>query len=152
MGKILISTEGINKILKKYTEEKAICEYIWNGFDAEATNVRIDIFENNIHGTDKIEIRDDGIGINYERLNKKFAPFYQSEKYYDTKIRKSKIHGKNGIGRLTFSCFASDATWETTYEENDERFSYEIHINKNSLELYNESKKRKSVEETGTKI
>lgn len=152
MGKILISTQGINKILKKYTVEKAICEYIWNGFDAEANIVKINILENNIKGTQKIEIIDDGTGINYENLNKKFEPFYQSEKSSDDKVKTSKVHGRNGIGRLTFSCFANDAEWETTYSIDNNNFSYTIKINKNTLEEYEESPKIISTNKTGTKV
>lgn len=41
MGKIQITTKGISKFLKAYTEEKAISEYIWNGFDAEADIINV---------------------------------------------------------------------------------------------------------------
>ena len=41
MGKVQITTKGISKFLKSYTEEKSISEYVWNGFDAEADNVEI---------------------------------------------------------------------------------------------------------------
>lgn len=34
-----ITTKGIQKVLKKYTPERAIAEYVWNGFDADASNV-----------------------------------------------------------------------------------------------------------------
>ena len=29
-----ITSAGIRKILNKYTPERAIAEYVWNGFDA----------------------------------------------------------------------------------------------------------------------
>lgn len=152
MGKILISTQGINKILKKYTTEKALCEYIWNGFDAEANKIQINILENEIKGIGKIEVIDNGTGINYELLDKKFEPFYQSEKSNDEKIKTSRIHGKNGIGRLTFSCFANDAKWETIYNENNTNYAYSIKINKNSLEEYEEFPKKITNNKTGTKV
>ena len=41
MGKVQITTKGISKFLKAYTEEKSISEYIWNGFDAEADAINI---------------------------------------------------------------------------------------------------------------
>ena len=31
-----ITSAGIRKILNKYTPERAIAEYVWNGFDAKA--------------------------------------------------------------------------------------------------------------------
>ena len=37
-----ITSAGIRKILNKYTPERAIAEYVWNGFDAKATVVNID--------------------------------------------------------------------------------------------------------------
>lgn len=37
-----ITSTGIRKILNKYTPERAISEYIWNGFDAKATVIKID--------------------------------------------------------------------------------------------------------------
>lgn len=40
-----ITSAGIRKILNKYTPERAIAEYVWNGFDAKATIINID-FEN----------------------------------------------------------------------------------------------------------
>ena len=36
-----ITSAGIRKILNKYTPERAIAEYVWNGFDAKATVVNI---------------------------------------------------------------------------------------------------------------
>lgn len=36
-----ITSRGIKRILKKYKPERAIAEYIWNGFDAHASEIRI---------------------------------------------------------------------------------------------------------------
>ena len=37
MAKVQISNQGIKKALKKIGIEEAVAEYIWNGFDAQAT-------------------------------------------------------------------------------------------------------------------
>ena len=48
MKSVLITPEGIQKNLKNVKPLDAICEYIWNGFDAEATVVKIKLHENGL--------------------------------------------------------------------------------------------------------
>lgn len=36
-----ITSKGIRIVLNKYTPQRAIAEYIWNGFDAHANEVRV---------------------------------------------------------------------------------------------------------------
>lgn len=152
MGKVQITTKGISKFLKAYTEEKSISEYIWNGFDAEADTINVVTTSNSMGKIDKVEIIDNGTGIEFEKLSSKFVPFYQSEKNTDSSVKMSKIHGKNGLGRLTFFCFANNAKWETVYNKENERIKYEININCNALEDYQTQNKKVTDEKTGTKV
>ena len=75
MGKVQITTKGISKFLKSYTEEKSISEYVWNGFDAEASIIDIITTFNNVGKIEKVEIIDNGSGIEFEKLSSKFVPF-----------------------------------------------------------------------------
>ena len=75
-----ITTKGIQKVLNKYTPERAIAEYVWNGFDADASNVDISFSENELKTIDKIIIKDNGIGIDSSKLNEKFKKFLESSK------------------------------------------------------------------------
>lgn len=77
-----ITSHSIQKILNRYTPEKSIAEYIWNGFDASAIEVSITIkYSNNDFGhADEISISDDGEGICFELLDEKFKVFYDSVK------------------------------------------------------------------------
>lgn len=152
MGKVQITTKGIAKFLKAYTEEKSISEYIWNGFDAEATCIEVITKSNNIGKIEKVEIKDNGTGIEYEKLSGKFMPFYQSEKGIDNNIKSSKVHGKNGLGRLTFFCFANNAKWETVYKKDNKNIKYEININGSELENYQTTNIDKTEESIGTKV
>ena len=43
---VQITSKGIKNSLKKYTSLKSICEYVWNGFDAKATQVIVEASEN----------------------------------------------------------------------------------------------------------
>lgn len=152
MGKVQITTKGIAKFLKAYKEEKSISEYIWNGFDAEATCIEVITKSNNIGKIEKVEIKDNGTGIEYEKLSGKFMPFYQSEKGIDNNIKSSKVHGKNGLGRLTFFCFANNAKWETVYKKDNKNIKYEININGSELENYQTTNIDKTEESIGTKV
>lgn len=81
MNDIKITSQGIEKTIKKYNMLDSICEYIWNGFDAQATLIFIKIDVDNVFQKIlKIEIEDNGTGINYETLQNTFSPFLSSEK------------------------------------------------------------------------
>ena len=158
MKKVSITTEGIQKNLKKFKPMDALCEYIWNGFDAQATTIRIGLKANLLGLINMISIKDNGTGIVYEELNDRFSLFNDSEKFYSINMPNHSIpHGKQGIGRLTFFAFAQEARWNTVYRNKEDGRSYEyyIAIKKDSLNQFddNNGKKPKLVEtETGTEV
>ena len=67
-GVAQITDEGIKKHFKSTEPYKAIFEYVWNGFDAKATNVNINIIRNELGGLESISIMDDGDGIDLENM------------------------------------------------------------------------------------
>ncbi|MDD9268920.1 ATP-binding protein [Paenibacillus sp. GCM10023248] len=155
MGKIQISSKGIEKTLRKFDYLQAISEYIWNGFDAQATEVDITLHPNVLGGIDYIVIADNGYGIDRRELERKFTPFYESEKGIDPERRTrttSAMHGKNGIGRLTFHRFATDAIWRTTYEDGFLKNTYTIHIAGNRLDIYQVTQAELTDDDPGTTV
>ena len=64
-NEVILTSKSIQHILKGYNPEKAISEYIWNGFDANATEVDINIkYANEKFGlADSIEIVDDDSAV-----------------------------------------------------------------------------------------
>ena len=70
-----ITSAGIRKILNKYTPERAIAEYVWNGFDAKATVVNIDFEIDNSREFDisKLEKVLTVINDNFADLNIKLS-------------------------------------------------------------------------------
>ena len=80
MGRIAITTGGVKQSLSNYNGLKSICEYIWNGFDAKANKIEITTIRNELDNISEISIKDNGTGIPKKQLNKKFKPFYESEK------------------------------------------------------------------------
>lgn len=138
MPKIQITAKGIRAALKKYLPYQSLCEYIWNGFDAQATEIKINYTSDELGNIDSITISDNGYGIPHAKLQEKFEPLFESKKALENKLKKnqSAIHGKNGIGRLTFFTFARNASWKTVFCENEENFSYEIYTNAENINLY----------------
>lgn len=136
--KIELGSEGIRRVLRKYKPEEAIAEYVWNGYDATATCVNINILQNSIGGIEEINISDNGYGIPFSQLNTKFKPFFESNKIIvrNSESNSSSYHGKNGVGRLTFFTFAGQAEWETIYEKEDKKYKYTIHIDGDGLNDY----------------
>lgn len=133
-----ITSNGIQKVLKNYKEKQAIAEYLWNGFDAGANQVELNYKANALGFIEQLEIADNGYGISYKSLKVKFNPFYESEKALQLPEHRSRsaMHGKNGVGRLTFFTFASDARWQTTFLDNDVLKSAVITIAAEALNNY----------------
>lgn len=133
-----ITSGGIQKVLRNYTEKQALAEYIWNGFDASADTVEINYTANELGFMDRLEIYDNGYGINFKNLKIKFDPFYESEKALQLAVNRNRsvMHGKNGVGRLTFFKFANDAEWQTTFLHNNELKSGRIRIGVSALNNY----------------
>ena len=155
MGRIAITTGGIKQSLSNYNALKSICEYIWNGFDAGANRIELVTSNNDLNGIYEISIKDNGTGIAKKQLNKKFKPFYESEKaeQLSERTRITGVHWKNGVGRLTFFCFAQYAEWNTVYKEDEKFKNYSIIVNANNLENYKETDEKLIEEkETGTTV
>ncbi len=156
MQSVLITPEGIQKNLKSVKPLDAICEYIWNGFDAGASEVRVDLHENDFGIINMVSVADNGAGISYEELKWKFQPFNDSKKATgDNWMNHTLQHGKKGIGRLTFFAFAQNARWETVYSKNNKNYCYYIEMHKESLNQFDDNGGEKPKETnypTGTKV
>ena len=164
MAKTRFDTKGIKSALSKlqFTENnfyKSITEFIWNGFDAKASVVELsyEIYQTNTDGKFReLVIKDNGSGIYQKRLGKTFEPIYESEKIGDNGLEKnhSTIHGKNGVGRLTFFTFSNFAKWCTIYNEDGMNYKNEIEIDANKLNFFTGENRtlEQTNEETGTTV
>ena len=140
MQEVSITTEGIQKNLKSFKPLDALCEYIWNGFDAQADRVDVKLYTNEFGLLNMISIEDNGTGIVYEELGDKFKPFNDSKKYdISKKVNHSLPHGRQGIGRLTFFAFAQRARWNTVYEKSGNKYEYYIDMEKDTLNQYDDN-------------
>lgn len=149
---INIDSNGIKKTLKSCNEYQAIAEYIWNGYDAGAKNIFVSLISNDLGRITDIEIKDDGIGIDYNDLEEKFKTFYSSQKIVRQNIEAT--HGRNGVGRFTFFKFSSKATWETIYFEKNQNINkkYKIEMDEKTLHEYITTEPELSNENIGTVV
>lgn len=149
-----ITSSGIRKILNKYTPERAISEYIWNGFDAKATvvNVNYHVNKDKFDTISEIVISDNGTGICHEELQIKFKKFLESHKAMASESETGLVRGKNGYGRFTFYKFCRFAKWQTVYKRGDEAISYDITISKDDLKDYTSSDPVIVNADTGTQV
>lgn len=157
MAQIEIGESGVRSALKQVKIEKdyiqqSISEYIWNSYDAKANKIKINFIKNEIERIYKIEIEDNGIGIDFKKIKNKFGYLLQSEKIKIHSRIGSQTHGKNGIGRLTFEYFCTKATWETVYCEDNKNYKYSIEIESKTIDNYIETEPVESINSIGTKV
>lgn len=142
-----IESAGLPKDAKQ-----VIAEYIWNGFDAKATVVAIDISSNELGYIERIRISDNGEGITPDTLDYSFGNFLDSLKKGQAR-RTSYTRGKKGKGRFAFSLFATRATWYTVVATADNLIQYNLVIDRDAKEEYDSSEPQPSTaSNTGTTV
>lgn len=131
--------------------KKAIAEYIWNGFDANASTIELNFDANAVGYINSFSISDNGFGINLSRIEDTFGQFMDSQKT-KTFDQNGFVKGKAGKGRFSFTNFCNKAIWETTFESDKSDFlKYNITISKEKLQDFQTSDKIVSIsKKTGT--
>ncbi|MDC2890358.1 ATP-binding protein [Psychrosphaera algicola] len=90
-------------------------ELAWNGLDANATEVKVNIETNEMDGTEAVEVFDNGDGIDFHNIQDNFAKFNDSSK------SDADQHGSHGRGRLAFFRISENATWFTKHNNENAR-------------------------------
>ena len=117
---------------------KAICEYIWNGFDAHAHHVSVEYQATELGAITSLVIKDDGDGINRATLSETFGRYQDSVKKKSFQWS-SQVKGHRGKGRYSFNCFATGAEWVTVYRDEDGRLlQHTITIKGDDNDHYND--------------
>lgn len=112
-----VESSGITKDYKD-----ALCEYVWNSFEANATAVAIDCIPNELTGSAEIVITDNGDGIAYDSLERTFGAFLDSQK--NSRSLQIKTKANKGKGRFSCFSFASLAEWSTVTATPDGNIAY----------------------------
>lgn len=129
----------------------AISEYIWNGFEANATKINIEYTLNEAFGVKELIVKDNGDGINYNELGETFGAFLASKKNLMSLQMKSKAN--KGKGRFSFIAFSNNAEWHTVYKDNSVYKEYDITMSSDKKEVIDCSEPQLSEQnETGTEV
>jgi hypothetical protein len=106
----------------------ALAELIWNALDAEATEVKVVFEQNELEGLEAIHIIDNGSGLHYDDGVLVFQSLGGSWKGPSGRSHAlhRELHGKYGKGRFRAFSLGTHATWQSTYEEAGDHFSFEI--------------------------
>jgi len=107
-GKTELNGAGIKKHFRTTDPWRAIPELIWNGFDAKGLRVEVVVVEGPMGGATRVDVSDDGDGIELETHAETFGRFNDSSKKED-----ATTHGSHGRGRLSFHRLAERAIWWT---------------------------------------
>ena len=137
MGKQKVTVTD-NSIKSGVTSDanKAICEYIWNGFDAHAHHVCVEYEATELGAITSLVIRDDGDGICRATLPETFGRYQDSVKKKSFQWS-SQVKGHRGKGRYSFNCFATGVEWVTVFREEDGRLiQHTITINGDDNDHY----------------
>lgn len=132
--------------------KQAICEYIWNGFDAHANKISINYSADELGNIKFLLIKDNGDGIDFNNLDNTFGGFLDSIKNERSYQRSSNIKGKKGKGRYSFKCFTNKVIWNTIFKHDDKFIEYDITILNSDKEQFDESDEKKisRLNEAGT--
>lgn len=117
--------------------KKAICEFIWNGFDANAINVKLTYSCNELGFISSLAIKDDGEGISRKMLDSTFGKYQDSIKSKSYQWS-SQVKRHKGKGRYAFNCFATKADWITIYKEGDYLLKHHISIDSGDNDHFND--------------
>lgn len=113
MRKIEVKVE--NDHLQRITTAKpisAISELIWNAFDADAHEVRVELEEGRLTKLGAIRIVDDGTGIPADEVEALFQSLGGSWKSRSIKTEGGRpIHGEKGQGRFKAFALGRRVTW-----------------------------------------
>lgn len=134
--------------------KKAIAEYIWNGFDADAKEIQISYSCNEVSTMFDFSISDNGHGIPFNTINETFGYFLDSNKAksYD---HNRFVKGRKGKGRFSFQQFCAKAQWDTIFfdPKSKKLLDYTIEITSEDLDNFKTSdQKISSAKNSGTVI
>lgn len=107
-GSAAIGNSGIKKHFRSAEPWQTLFELVWNGFDAGANTVSINVVENELHGLEHVTVLDNGDGIDFNTLNDTFGSFNDSAKRANLSLK-----GEHGRGRLAFHLLSRNASWFT---------------------------------------
>ncbi|GAA0820918.1 ATP-binding protein [Streptosporangium amethystogenes subsp. fukuiense] len=110
-----VKPDFIERVARRGDPVGAVEELIWNGLDADAEEISVEIESNDLDGIDSITITDTGHGIPADSVHPAFSGMGGSWKKNakGTNNRGRQLHGRHGYGRFRVLALGSTASWVT---------------------------------------
>ena len=108
----------------------AVAELVWNGLDADATAISVDLESDQLGGLRRIIITDNGHGIPHAEAPTLFRFLGGSWKKHGARTKRlnRQLHGQEGRGRFKAFALGGAVDWKSTYERDGSAFRYEISV------------------------
>jgi hypothetical protein len=99
---VQVQSDHLERISKVRKPIIAVAELIWNGLDADATEVRVEFDHNALGALERIRVIDNGSGLRRNEAEPAFANLGGSRKRTQnrSKDKRRLLHGKAGKGRF----------------------------------------------------
>jgi len=127
---VKVQSDYIQSLARVRKPLVAVAELVWNGLDADATEVRVAYTLNSLGVIEAVRISDDGHGLPYEEAVPAFENLGGSWKRPGsgtrTKMRNRLLHGRLGRGRFRAFALGGIVTWHTRYRSGADIFEYTI--------------------------
>lgn len=155
MGKVHVTAKrDFIETLASAKPVTALSELIWNGFDADADHVRVFIALNEMDGVKSVKVRDNGYGIDHDKIEAFFGGLGDSWKKQQGKQKGRALHGKNGRGRFRAFALGERVQWDTVYKTHGKTYAYQIVGHAASIEDFDttDPEEGDAARETGTEV
>ena len=149
-------------VLLRYAERPAIdavAELIWNGLDAEATEVNVDLDTTGTlddQAVSGVVVSDNGLGFDLERARQEFLAHGDSWKKNlggRTLNGKRVLHGQLGRGRFYAYSLGSNVTWSSVSEDDaGNKNRLRVRGSKTTIDKFQIESPEPSDDPTGTKV
>ncbi|MFF0759472.1 ATP-binding protein [Streptomyces sp. NPDC003737] len=156
MGSITLRVEQdhVEGVAKLNDPVGAVIELIWNALDADATNVAVEIEQNEIDGVSKVIVSDDGHGMPSEACPSYFDKLGGSWK--KTKLvsldKGRSMHGRNGQGRVRAFALGQHVRWTTIGKGIDGVIKTAIEADRSAMRDFQINTVGPTSEDTGTVV
>jgi hypothetical protein len=115
---VRVERDHLESLIAARRPLEAIIELIWNGLDADATNVTVRLNTNDLNRVSRIEVADDGHGLEHSAALQSFSTLGGSTKRATLRTPQGRrFHGKLGRGRFRAFYLGDYVEWVTTYSD-----------------------------------
>lgn len=152
---VKVQSDHLESIAKVRKPLIAVAELIWNGLDADATEVTIEFVSNSMGGLEAIRVTDNGHGLRYDDAEAAFEKLGGSWKKGEPRSKEKKriLHGKHGKGRFRAFALGNKVSWLTRCRDNSGISEFRITGSRDQLGEFHIGDQHKSkAKSTGTVV